>query len=193
MKNVLLSIKFLTHHYSCINGKTFHLGYRVIREFFRHNWSSFNFPISPHNPHIKLMQTSRLYSPCVCVCVCLCVHTRVYALSCMWLFATPWTIYSPPGLTIHGISQARILESVAISYSRGSSQPRDWNCISCIGSLPPGKRARVLCLAAQSCLTPCDSTDSSPPGSYSPWPIAKVVRWTDIQFFIIIIESFQSC
>ena len=32
---------------------------------------------------------------------------------------------SPPGFSIHGISQARILEWVAISFSRGSSQPRD--------------------------------------------------------------------
>ena len=32
---------------------------------------------------------------------------------------------SPPGSSIHGISQARILEWVVISYSRGSSQPRD--------------------------------------------------------------------
>ena len=32
------------------------------------------------------------------------------------------------------ISQARILEWVAISISRGSSQPRDRTCISCIGS-----------------------------------------------------------
>ena len=33
---------------------------------------------------------------------------------------------SPPGPSIHGISQARILEWVAISFSRESSQPRDW-------------------------------------------------------------------
>ena len=33
--------------------------------------------------------------------------------------------YSPPGFPIHGILQARILEWVAISFSRGSSQPRD--------------------------------------------------------------------
>ena len=33
---------------------------------------------------------------------------------------------SPPGSSVHGILQARILESVAISFSRGSSQPRDW-------------------------------------------------------------------
>ena len=34
--------------------------------------------------------------------------------------------YSPPGSFVHGIFQARILERVAISSSRGSSQPRDW-------------------------------------------------------------------
>ena len=32
---------------------------------------------------------------------------------------------SPPGSLAHGIFQARILERVAISYSKGSSQPRD--------------------------------------------------------------------
>ena len=33
--------------------------------------------------------------------------------------------YSPPGSSVHGILQARILEWGAISFSRGSSQPRD--------------------------------------------------------------------
>ena len=57
--------------------------------------------------------------------------------------------YSLPGSSIHGISQAKILEWVAISFSRGSSQPRDQTCVSYIctgrrvaGSLPlapPGK------------------------------------------------------
>ena len=32
---------------------------------------------------------------------------------------------SPPGSSVHRISQARIMERVAISYSRGSSQSRD--------------------------------------------------------------------
>ena len=32
---------------------------------------------------------------------------------------------SPPGSSVHGISQARILQCVAISFSRGSSRPRD--------------------------------------------------------------------
>ena len=42
---------------------------------------------------------------------------------------------SPPGSSVHGILLARILESVAISYSRGSSQPRDRTCISCISCI----------------------------------------------------------
>ena len=40
---------------------------------------------------------------------------------------------SPPGSSVHGISQASILEWVAISFSRGSSQPRNWTHIYCIG------------------------------------------------------------
>ena len=32
----------------------------------------------------------------------------------------------PPGFSVYGILQARILESVAMPSSRGSSQPRDW-------------------------------------------------------------------
>ena len=39
---------------------------------------------------------------------------------------------SSPGSSVHGILQARILEWVAISFSRGSSQPRDWTQVSCI-------------------------------------------------------------
>ena len=34
-------------------------------------------------------------------------------------------LYSLPGSSVHGILQARLLEWVAISFSRGSSQPRD--------------------------------------------------------------------
>ena len=39
---------------------------------------------------------------------------------------------SPPGSSVHGFLQARILEWVAIPFSRGSSPPRDWTWISCI-------------------------------------------------------------
>ena len=54
---------------------------------------------------------------------------------------------SPPGPSVHGILQARILKWVATPSSRGSSQPRDGTCLFCLlhwqgGSLPlatPGK------------------------------------------------------
>ena len=39
---------------------------------------------------------------------------------------------SPSGSSVHGILQARILEWVAIPFSRVSSLPRDWTQISCI-------------------------------------------------------------
>ena len=42
----------------------------------------------------------------------------VYLLSCVWLFCDPMD-YSPPGFSVHGISQARTLEWAAITFSRG--------------------------------------------------------------------------
>ena len=45
---------------------------------------------------------------------------------------------SMPGSSVHGIFQARILESVAISYSRGFSRPRDRTHVSSIGTRVPG-------------------------------------------------------
>ena len=56
-----------------------------------------------------------------CVCVC--------AQSC--LFVTPGTV-ACQALQVYGIFQARILELVAITYCRGSSQPRNWTLVSCI-------------------------------------------------------------
>ena len=73
-------------------------------------------------------------------CRCMC------ALSCLTL--CDLMDCSPPGSSVHGIFQARILEWVATSFSRGSSQPRDRTRISCISWLwqedslplaPPGK------------------------------------------------------
>ena len=77
------------------------------------------------------------------------VTSGVYTLSLLWvifffwlwflvkllshvqLFATPMD-WSLPGSSVHGIFQARVLEQVAISSSRRSSQPRDWTRVSCI-------------------------------------------------------------
>ena len=55
-------------------------------------------------------------------------------LSYVPLFVTP-TDYSAPGSSINGISQARILEWVAISFSKGSSWPEDQTCVSCISGM----------------------------------------------------------
>ena len=69
---------------------------------------------------------------CVCVCVCACVCVCVQ--SCPILCDS--RDCSLPGSSIHGILQTRILEWVAISYSRGSSQSWGRNhvsWISCIG------------------------------------------------------------
>ena len=65
--------------------------------------------------------------------------------SCHVVSASLWPMdCSLPGSSVHGILQARILEWVAISSSRGSSWPRDQTCVSCIASgfftaEPPGK------------------------------------------------------
>ena len=40
---------------------------------------------------------------------------------------------SPPGFSVCGVLQARILEWVVISFARGSSRLRDRTCVSCIG------------------------------------------------------------
>ena len=64
-------------------------------------------------------------SPSQCCC-CLVVR------SCLTLY-NPMD-HSPPGFSVHEISQSRIQEWVSISYSRRSSQPRDQTWISCIGS-----------------------------------------------------------
>jgi len=65
-----------------------------------------------------------IYLPYVCLC------DQSYPTLCDLMD------YSPPSSSVHGIFQARILEWVAISFSRGSSWPRDQThipCVSCTG------------------------------------------------------------
>ena len=59
----------------------------------------------------------------------LCLKSVLVTQSCLTLY-NPMDC-SPPGSPVHGILQARILEWVAISFSRGSYRPRDQTQVSC--------------------------------------------------------------
>ena len=72
----------------------------------------------------------------------------VWSLSSVQLFCNPME-FSPLGSSVCGISQARILEWVASSFSRGSPWPKDQTRISCIAansllSETPGKPKSIL-------------------------------------------------
>ena len=72
----------------------------------------------------------------------------VKLLSLVQLFCNPMD-YSPPGSLVHGISQARLLKWVAISFSRGSSCPRDQTASPTLASgffttEPPGNLESML-------------------------------------------------
>ena len=58
------------------------------------------------------------------------LHSVLVTQSCLFLYDP--TDCSPPGTSVHGTFQPRIPEWVAISFSRGSSRPRDRTCVSCI-------------------------------------------------------------
>ena len=132
----------------------------------------------------------RLSCVCACVCVCVCVCACAQSCSTLW---DPMDC-SRPGSSLHGILQARVLESVAISFSRGSSQPRDWTRVShtvadALPTEPPGKSMRghnslkVKVLVAQWCLTFCDPMDCSPPGSSVHGSLqARILEWVAISF-----------
>ena len=75
-----------------------------------------------------------------CKCLMKCVYVYVYGSVCMHTQFCPTLCNpidcSPLGSSVHWIFQVGILEWVAISYSRWSSQPRDqtlFSCVCCIG------------------------------------------------------------
>ena len=68
-------------------------------------------------------------SVCVLLFLGICMYACSVTESCLTL-CNPMDC-SPPGSSVHGTFQARVLEWVAISFSRGSSQTRDWTCVSC--------------------------------------------------------------
>ena len=74
----------------------------------------------------KNIKTRKERQKCVCCCCCFLVSK-----SCP-TYCNPMGC-SPPGSSVHGTFQAKILEWVATSSSRGSARPRDWTHVSCIG------------------------------------------------------------
>ena len=96
----------------------------------------------------------------------------------------PHGLYSPPGFSVHGILQARILEGVAMPSSRGSSWPRYRTWVSCTGMwivyhwvrskthhgclkpyiyyFFPDIYMPMLCLVTQLCLTLCGPFNCRP-------------------------------
>ena len=68
------------------------------------------------------------------VCVCVCEHHFPSLLACACsVVSDSWQPMdcSLPGSSVHGIHQARVLEWVAISYPKGSSQLRAGTQASC--------------------------------------------------------------
>ena len=100
-----------------------------------------------HRVHKQLGTTEHPHSPCIYVyrhtythtniythtymCKCVCIYIYIYIFCCCCLVTKMCsTLCNPvdcslPGSSVYGISQASILEWVAISFFRGSSQPRD--------------------------------------------------------------------
>ena len=82
---------------------------------------------------------------------------------------------SPPGSSVRGILQARILEWVAIPFSRGFSRPWDRTCVSFIAARffstePPGKPSAVSSRQKSESESSSVVSDSLwPRGLYSPW------------------------
>ena len=89
---------------------------------------------------------------------------------------------SPPGSSVRGILQSRILEWVATSFSRVSSQPRNRCQVSHIAG---GFFISICCycLVAKSCQTLCNPMNCSLPG-FSVHGIlqARILKWVDISF-----------
>ena len=91
---------------------------------------------------------------------------------------------SPPGSSVHGLFQARILVWVAISYFRRSFLPRDPTHIFHIGRwILYHWAAAAAAKSFQSCPTLCDPIDNSQPGSPIPGILqARTLEWVAISF-----------
>ena len=91
--------------------------------------------------------------------------------------------YSMPDSSVLGIFQARILEWVAISFSRGSSWPRDWtshlhyrqllHCLKHQRSIWPGFKSSCLGIYRRIFKYPNSTSDSTPTTSVLLCPLSS--------------------
>ena len=107
--------------------------------------------------------------------------------------------YSPPGSSLHGISQARILERVAISFFKGSSSLRNQTRFSCIAlrilnrwatreaQYPNHFTKKKPSIYSFPIFSPLPSRPAPPPTSFSPpstfrfpSPSSQLVGWFDL-------------
>ena len=104
-------------------------------------------------------------SPCTAIDLPISCHVqgffRLILLAC-WVVLSCLTLcdpmdYSPPGSSVHGISQARKLEWVAISTSKGSYRPRDRTGVSCIFCI--GRQILYHCATWEAPKNHCSPSD----------------------------------
>ena len=119
-----------------------------------------------------------LYSLCFCLVAKLC-PTLCNPVDC-----------NPPDSSVHGISQARTLEWVAMPFSRASSQPRDQTQVSCIAgrflttwtTSKPCTFYAVVSLLSHVQLF-CNPMDCNPPdSSVHGISQARILEWVAISF-----------
>ena len=91
----------------------------------RNQWNALSNLFLSLKPQHKIDRPLMIYLPESCG-VCL-----WKSFGPVWLFATSWAVACQAPLSM-GISQARTPDWLAISFSRGLSQPRDWTQVSCI-------------------------------------------------------------
>ena len=134
-----------------------------------------------HASHIKHWAVLSVSWRCMLLCVC--VHAQLCPTLCDPLDC------SPPDSSVHEIFQARIPEWVAISFSRGSFQPRDQTLISCTSRwilyhwATREAQSNYCAKSLQSCLTLCDPVDCSPPDSSVRGILqARILEWVAISF-----------
>ena len=93
-----------------------------------------------------------------------------------------------PGYSVYGISQARILEWVAISYSKGSSQPRSGTYISCI--------SRWVLYHWATSEDPCDKVDIEKMKKVSQRPLDSTDKrkqfWFQNLWLVMVLKTLES-